>query len=490
VLVIVGLFALVALGSLSSNSSVNAVSISDLQIEPTKTFDIASLEEFTASSFTDTYNTFTDDAYATDGLWSTAVYETSAVSADYRPVAYWSGFDSGGVLDGATITQVDIVIRLSVSGTNNDEWGLILANLGSDTTLRAEATGDQSLTNLTYTDVNEPDNSAWSATDVQGCQIDLDYDKVTASDNFDIYIYEVCFKVTYTSGGTDYEKNLTETATVADVRTNEADFDRSYTETVTAADVKTTVADFVRNLVESIGVVGALTIAKLTTKDMIESISASDVRTTAVAYARNQVETISIADILARGIGLNMSESVSVVDVIDTAKFIMKDMIESISASDVRTTAVAYARNLTESISAIDAQSNAAIYVRDFVEAITVSDIRDIVKNPTGGEDYEKNLTEEIGVGPIIGYVVGGTLLYQLFFSLNMWGYLGPIALVIVGYIASKKDRFIGLIFIIVKSLIIAIYLTLVTATPGYWWHVFILILGVILITGSSLSDG
>ena len=432
---------------------------------------------------------FTSDSNSYDGDWGTSCYETTMATIDARPVAYWDSFDSANAGTG-TITQLDCVIRYSLAGTSNDEHGWFMVVGGSQATLRAETGGDVSLNNYTYSDITEPNGGGWSWSEVWSIQIDLDYDRVTGADNADIYIYEFALIITTTPAGTDYEKNLTETATVADVRTNEADFDRSYTETVTAADVKTTVADFVRNLVESIGVVGALTIAKLTTKDMIESISASDVRTTAVAYARNQVETISIADILARGIGLNMSESVSVVDVIDTAKFIMKDMIESISASDVRTTAVAYARNLTESISAIDAQSNAAIYVRDFVEAITVSDIRDIVKNPTGGEDYEKNLTEEIGVGPIIGYVVGGTLLYQLFFSLNMWGYLGPIALVIVGYIASKKDRFIGLIFIIVKSLIIAIYLTLVTATPGYWWHVFILILGVILITGSLLSDG
>ena len=297
--------------------------------------------------------------------------------------------------------------------------------------------------------------------------------------------------LTGSGGGTDYEKDLTETVTVADVKDTAVSYDRAFTDSVSASDVKTIATDFARNLIESIGVVGIISVAKLSTKDMIETISVSDVRDTAVAYARNLSESTSISDIISRTIGLNMTEAISVLETIEASKAIALGMFESISVSDTSDNAVSYVRNLTESISAIDAQSNAAVYVRDFVEAITVSDVRDIVKG--GGVDYEKDLTEEIAVvddlvSPEI--TINGSMFYQLFFSLNMWGYLGPIALVIVGYIASKKDRFIGLVFIIVKSLIIAIYLTLVTATPGYWWHVFILILGVILITGSSLSDG
>lgn len=69
-------------------------------------------------------------------------------------------------------------------------------------------------------------------------------------------------------------------------------------------------------------------------------------------------------------------------------------------------------------------------------------------------------------------------ILYQLFLSLNMWGYLGPIALVIGGYIVSQKDGNLGILWFIVECLVVAQYFLLVSATPDYWWHIFIILLG------------
>ncbi len=67
-----------------------------------------------------------------------------------------------------------------------------------------------------------------------------------------------------------------------------------------------------------------------------------------------------------------------------------------------------------------------------------------------------------------------------LFLSTEMWGYLGPVGLVVIGYLITKKDKNLGIIFIIVDSLIIWQYLDRIAATPDYWWHVIILLLGVI----------
>ena len=480
--VLIGLVALMVFGSLSGPSSVNAVS-EPLIIDPTKAFTIAALEEFTASSFTDTYNTFSDDSYAIDGDWGTAVYETSAVTADYRPVAYWSGFDSGGVLDGATITQVDIVIRISVSGTNNDEWGLILANLGSDTTLRAEATGDQSLTNLTYTDVNEPDDSSWSSSDVQGCQIDLDYDKITAADNFDIYIYEVCLKVTYSAGGTDYEKDLTETVTAADTLENAASFDRSYSESVTVADVISKTANFARNLVESVGVVGVLATLRGREKDLVETISIVDVRTFSIDYTRNFTEAITVLDTWSKTFGLNRSESIGVVDAGEFSKFISKNMTEVIGASDSIARSVDYSRELTESISVVDATTFSIDYARNLVESISAFDIIDTVKS--GGIDYVKDLTEEIEVeeeletiGGVTATLITTGVFYHFFLSTAIYGYLGPVAVVILGYLIVSKYKEAWVFWALLEILMMTVYFAQVASEPLYWWHIFILFFG------------
>ena len=90
-----------------------------------------------------------------------------------------------------------------------------------------------------------------------------------------------------------------------------------------------------------------------------------------------------------------------------------------------------------------------------------------------------------IGIISSIG-VAGGTIptpqtesvFYQIFFSLEMWGYLGPIALVIGGYVVANKDKILGVLWFVVECLFISQYLTLVEATPDYWWHIFILLIG------------
>jgi len=69
-------------------------------------------------------------------------------------------------------------------------------------------------------------------------------------------------------------------------------------------------------------------------------------------------------------------------------------------------------------------------------------------------------------------------ILYQLFLSMNMWGYLGPTLLVIGGYVVARKDKILGVFYFVVECLVIAQYLTLVSATPDYWWHIYILLLG------------
>jgi uncharacterized membrane protein len=68
----------------------------------------------------------------------------------------------------------------------------------------------------------------------------------------------------------------------------------------------------------------------------------------------------------------------------------------------------------------------------------------------------------------------------ELFLSTELWGYFGPLGLVIIGYLLTKKDKALGIFIVIVDSLVIYHYLTLVDVTPDYWWHIFILLLGVI----------
>lgn len=68
----------------------------------------------------------------------------------------------------------------------------------------------------------------------------------------------------------------------------------------------------------------------------------------------------------------------------------------------------------------------------------------------------------------------------ELFYSTEIWGWFGPVGLVVIGLLIPKKDKSLGIIFILLESLVIAHYTTLLDATPWYIWNIFILLLGVI----------
>ena len=69
-------------------------------------------------------------------------------------------------------------------------------------------------------------------------------------------------------------------------------------------------------------------------------------------------------------------------------------------------------------------------------------------------------------------------LFTELFLSTEISGYLGPLAIVILGYMVMKRDRILGVLWFVVECLFIAQYIALVEATPDYWWQIFILLFG------------
>ncbi len=77
----------------------------------------------------------------------------------------------------------------------------------------------------------------------------------------------------------------------------------------------------------------------------------------------------------------------------------------------------------------------------------------------------------------------------DLFLSTEMIGYIGPLALVFVGWYAVKKDKGLGIIAFIVESLFIAQYFDLVAVTPDYWWQIFILMFGMLFTVVIPLWD-
>jgi len=73
----------------------------------------------------------------------------------------------------------------------------------------------------------------------------------------------------------------------------------------------------------------------------------------------------------------------------------------------------------------------------------------------------------------------------ELFLNTDIYGWFGPIGLIVISYIVIKKYRALGIFFFILELLVMSYYLSLVEATPWYWWNIIILVLGVLTCIGA-----
>jgi len=79
--------------------------------------------------------------------------------------------------------------------------------------------------------------------------------------------------------------------------------------------------------------------------------------------------------------------------------------------------------------------------------------------------------------------------LSSYFLSTEIGGLIGPFALLIVGFylMSNKKYRPLGGIWLILEFVVLAQYFTLLESDVGYWWHIIILSLGVVVSIFQSL---
>lgn len=68
--------------------------------------------------------------------------------------------------------------------------------------------------------------------------------------------------------------------------------------------------------------------------------------------------------------------------------------------------------------------------------------------------------------------------LSELFYSQEVWGYIGPLAFVSLGYFVAKKNKFLGLLWYLVCLVIGFSYLGLTDTTPNFIWNAIIIIFG------------
>ena len=68
----------------------------------------------------------------------------------------------------------------------------------------------------------------------------------------------------------------------------------------------------------------------------------------------------------------------------------------------------------------------------------------------------------------------------ELFLSTSIQGWIGPIALVVASLLLTKKDKSLGIFFILLNSLVLYYYSTLISSNGWYLWNMIIMLLGVI----------
>lgn len=71
--------------------------------------------------------------------------------------------------------------------------------------------------------------------------------------------------------------------------------------------------------------------------------------------------------------------------------------------------------------------------------------------------------------------------LEELFFSTDMWGLFGPMALIVAGFYLSKKNIALGMLMFFIDCVAVSQYATMLEETPSYYLQVFILIIGGLL---------
>jgi hypothetical protein len=72
------------------------------------------------------------------------------------------------------------------------------------------------------------------------------------------------------------------------------------------------------------------------------------------------------------------------------------------------------------------------------------------------------------------------TFLEELFLSTDVYGLLGPLALIIIGVLAMKKDKVLFIPLFMVDAIFAYTYWELISTNGFYVWHAMIMTVGLL----------
>lgn len=141
-----------------------------------------------------------------------------------------------------------------------------------------------------------------------------------------------------------------------------------------------------------------------------------------------------------------------------------------------------------EVIPIYDSTSTAVQFFETIFEMIPFFDSVFVEVNPIGAIVIYAVIPFHV-VEEVTGGLDGLNIFYDLFLGPHAYSYIGPLALVVTGYLLMRKDTVLGILCLIVQWLFVGQYLSLVDAHPDYWWHIVIILLGGLLTCVYQLWD-
>jgi len=270
-----------------------------------------------------------------------------------------------------------------------------------------------------------------------------------------------------------------------------ASYSTTVNELIGLADVNNIFAGFSNTVFESIGLSDTVETYQGAQYLVFEVIGLSSIATASAKYSTTINELIELAEITvpSASISITRFEVIGLLDhVITTVGGINEYYVtvyEVIGISETVTVSMGASVTILETIGLSDLT---AAY-RGL--SITVFEIILLSSSTATSQLTHYYVNEVIGIISSVG-VAGGvepirSMIYELFLSLEVWGYLGPAALVMGGYMLSRKELILGVLWFVLECLVVAQYLLLVEATPHYWWHIYIILFGGLIMFGFAM---
>jgi len=224
---------------------------------------------------------------------------------------------------------------------------------------------------------------------------------------------------------------------------------KSMSDTLNISSAHSIVSTFIRTMTDTLNI--SSTSIVMIQKLLTDTLNLSSIETHLIVFQKAVTDTLIISSVISKEIGKTITDTLN----ISSAKSFLFKMVQ------VDTLIIA-------SVTTKEAQKSVS-------DILQIASSVDPVPSYGEGDKYktvEDTLIFESSVSR------PPNIFYELFLSSRMWGYIGPMALVIIGYIISKKEAILGALWFIVECLFIAHYLEIVEASPNYWWHIIILLLG------------